>query len=191
VATGHHACRRVRATTWHGRRGTVLLGPTEHRVARWLADMTRAGRVTIRTVDLARELRVERSEAYRITRRLRILGLFGIENDQGGTQGGRRYWRTSIEHDGGGLDPVRHHTAWARVLGWARARRDRLTARLAAASSHHMTVSGVTAPGRSDRLIGHRSPDPAPASRGDAGATFAGQMRRAGLGRLMDGWGVR
>ena len=182
------------ATSWHGRRGAVLLGPTEHRVARWLADMTRAGRITIRTVDLATACRLERSEAYRITRRLRILGLFGIENDQGGIHGGRRYWRTSIEHDGAGLDPVRHHTAWSRVVAWARARRDRLTARLAAASSHHMRAGDR--PGPSDRrLRGHWGPVPAPASlpppRGGAGDTFAQQMRRAGLGRLMDGWGVR
>jgi hypothetical protein len=83
------------ATTWHGRRGTVILGPTEHRVARWLAGMTRTGRVTLRTVDLAAATGVERSEAYRITARLRVLGLFGIENDRGGNHHGRRYWRTA------------------------------------------------------------------------------------------------
>lgn len=126
------------ATTWHGRRGAVILGPTEHRIARWLADRTRSGRVTIRTVDLAAATHVERSEAYRITRRLRILGLFGVEDDRGGTRGGRRYWRTAVEHDAGELDATRHREAWARVVAWARARRRRLTAAL-----HHIRDGGL------------------------------------------------
>ena len=114
------------APTWHGRRGVVILGPTEDRVARYLNDATRRGRVTLRTVELASRLRLDRSEVYRITARLRMLGLFGIENDRGGTRGGRRYWRTAIEHDGARLDARRHRVAWSRVLAWSRARRARL-----------------------------------------------------------------
>jgi hypothetical protein len=181
------------ATTWHGRRGPVILGPTEHRVARWLADMTRAGRVTIRTVDLARATRVERSEAYRITRRLRILGLFGIENDQGGTRGGRRYWRTSIEHDAAELDAARHRQAWARLVAWARSQRGRLSARLAALRPHDMRA-GSYRPGPSRPPTARASVEVAAAGAsppGGAGGTFADRMRRAGLGELMDAWGVR
>lgn len=133
------------ATTWHGRRGTVILGPTEHRVARYLADLCRAGRITLRTADLMTAVHVERSEAYRITARLRTLGLFGIENDRGGNHGGRRIWRTSIEHDGSRLDATRHRDAWARIVAWAHARRDRAAARLAAIRGDHTTASGPTA----------------------------------------------
>lgn len=113
----------MRASVWHGRRGSVLLGPTEHRVARYLDHMTRSGRVRLRTVDLAARLGLERSEAYRVTRSLRVLGLFGIENDRSGQAGGRWYWRTAIEHDGAELDRTRHRDAWARVKGWMAARR--------------------------------------------------------------------
>lgn len=121
----------TRAATWNGRRGAVILGPTEHRVARWLADRTRHGRVTIRTVDLATALELERSEAYRITARLRSLGLFGIENDRSGARGGRRYWRTAIEHDG--ARPLeRHRETWARIRAWAASSRIRLRERIAA-----------------------------------------------------------
>ena len=116
--------------TWHGRRGAVILGPTETRVARYLDDATKRGRVTIRTVELAARLQLERSEAYRITRRLRILGLFGIENDKGGTRGGRRYWRTAISRDGAALDDRRQRAAWGRIVAWARSRRYRLRALL-------------------------------------------------------------
>src|SRR5690348_14224237 len=69
------ACRRVAVhrvdgdgvslaitETWHGRAGSVILGPTEARVARYLESATRHGRVTIRTVDLASRLQLERSE---------------------------------------------------------------------------------------------------------------------------------
>jgi hypothetical protein len=174
----------VSSTTWHGRRGPVILGPTEHRVAAWLRDRTRFGRVTIATMDLARELRLERSEAYRITARLRVLGLFGVENDQGGARGGRRWWRTAIEHDGSasGLDPVRHRQAWARIVAWARARKTRLSARFATLhtarpSGSHTGGAPTSAP---DEL--HGPPG--------AGVTFAESMRRAGLGALMDAWGV-
>lgn len=118
------------AATWTGRRGTVLLGPTEARVARWLAGRTRHGRVAIRTVDLARSTRVERSEAYRITARLRVLGLFGVEDDRGGTRGGRRYWRTAIPFDVGELDATRHRDAWRRIVAWSIARARAVAARL-------------------------------------------------------------
>lgn len=111
------------SVTWKGRKGSVLLGPTEDRVARYLADATRHGRVTIRTMDLAARLGLGRSEAYRITDQLRTLGLFGVENDQGGTLGGRRWWRTATPHDGVTLDATRHRIAWSRILAWARARR--------------------------------------------------------------------
>jgi hypothetical protein len=97
--------------------------------------MTRSGRITIRTVDLAAATHVERSEAYRITARLRILGLFGVENDRGGTRGGRRYWRTATEHDGAALDARRHRDAWARLVAWARTHRERVRARLASLTS--------------------------------------------------------
>lgn len=104
-----------------GRRGVVILGPTEARVAAYLGRRTAWGRVTIRTVDLIAALELERSEVYRITRRLRTLGLFGVENDQGGTKGGRRYWRTAIPHAGAELPAVAHRAAWARVVSAARA----------------------------------------------------------------------
>lgn len=173
------------ATTWHGRRGAVLLGPTENRVARWLADMTAHGRITLRTVDLMLATHVERSEAYRITARLRILGLFGVENDRAGTNGGRRYWRTVVHHDGPGLDPVRHRMAWSRITAWAKARRDRVAARLAEIRGDHTR--------QDDRSGTINLPTPAGAAREcppPAGGTFAESMRRAGLGRLMDQWRV-
>lgn len=165
-------------STWHGRRGAVILGPTEHRVASWLRDRTRTGRVTIRTVDLARACRLERSEAYRITRRLRTLGLFGIENDQGGTRGGRRYWRTAIEHDAAALNHERHRAAWARVVAWSRQRQRGLRARFAAGRGRP-----------SKPALGYAGEAPA-VSPPAAGADFADRMRRAGLGPLMDSWGV-
>jgi predicted transcriptional regulator len=179
AAPGHDRTRQAGAV-WQGRRGPVILGPTEHRVARYLSDMTRHGRVTIRTVDLATRLRLERSEAYRITRRLRVLGLFGIENDRSGQNGGRRYWRTAIEHDGAELDAEKHRVAWARVVAWARAQRDRFAARLAA----------LREPTTSGRLVRARRPAPAAVPPSAAGASFADRMRGAGLGRLMDEWGV-
>lgn len=171
--------------TWHGRRGSVLLGPTENRVARWLLDLTRTGRVTIRTVDLAAATNVERSEAYRITARLRTLGLFGIENDRGGTLGGRRYWRTAVEHDGSTLDPARHREAWARILAWARTQRARVRARLAAIRGNHMSVPGALH-GTRARFDEPAGEPPLPAG----SQTFADRMRRAGLGRLMNDWGI-
>ena len=173
------------ATTWHGRRGSVLLGPTENRVARWLGEMTRYGRATIRTADLAAATHLERSEAYRITARLRVLGLFGIENDQGGQKGGRRYWRTAIQHDGPGLDAGKHRQAWSRILTWARARSARLAARLEALR-HHTRREGSVGPDRTHAPTPAGEVPPTP-----AGVTFAEAMRRNGLGRLMDGWGVQ
>lgn len=116
----------------------MILGPTEHRVARWLADRTARGRITLRMVDVATANRLERSEAYRITARLRILGLFGIENDRGGSRGGRRFWRTAIAHDGAQLDEQRHRDAWARVVAWARDRAQRLRNRLHHTRSGHV-----------------------------------------------------
>jgi len=174
----------VIAYTWHGRRGSVLLGPTEDRVARYLEDLTDHGRVTIRTVELADRLRLERSEAYRITARLRVLGLFGIENDRAGTRGGRRIWRTARRHDGPGLDPRRHSIAWARVRAWAAARRLGLTDRLEAIRTIRggsptavpvPTLSPLEVPGMTPRA-------------GRDG--FAELMRRSGLGALLDEWGV-
>jgi hypothetical protein len=175
----------------------VILGPTEHRVARYLADLTRAGRVTLRTVELAERLGLERSEAYRITARLRVLGLFGIENDRGGSRAGRRFWRTAIEHDGQVLDAVRHRAAWARIVAWARARKSALRSRLAALRSgtagtrasnvdrplpHHTRLVGVA-----HRTAGalSRSPGRPP---GERGSIFGDAMRRHGLGPLMDEW---
>lgn len=164
------------AARWRGRRGCVVLGPTENRVARYLDSATRSGRVTIRTVDLAARLGLERSEAYRITRRLRMLGLFGIENDRAGTHGGRRYWRTALEHDGGGLDATRHRDAWARVVGWTAAARRRAIARL-----HHIRArAGTPLP----TLTRPAVVPPLPAG------SFADRMRAAGLGPLMDEWRV-
>lgn len=165
----------------------MLLGPTEHRVARYLHEMTRSGRVTIRTVDLIDTLQLERSEAYRITARLRVLGLFGIENDRGGNHGGRRFWRTSIEHDGVELDQVKHRVAWSRIVAWARGRRERVAARLAAIRAHTTYVEPLRAARAQD------SATPASERNGPrelAGVTFAESMRRAGLGRLMDQWRV-
>jgi len=157
--------------TWGGRRGHVILGPTEARVARYLEAATRHGRVTIRTLELARHLRLERSEAYRITRRLRVLGLFGVENDQGGTKGGRRYWRTPIEHDGAELDAGRHRSAWARVVAYLRARRVDLGARLA-----HLRQRP------SDRMRpSDRRPTPAASSLPPSGFDAAGGIERWGV----------
>ncbi len=115
------------ATTWTGARGPMLLGPTEDRVARYLAELTRHGRIRIRTVELAARLRLERSEAYRILARLRVLGLFGIQDDRSGARGGRYVWRTARDR-GDRLEATRHRHAWARITAWARARRARILA---------------------------------------------------------------
>lgn len=160
---------------WHGRRGPVVLGPTEHRVARALADLCRPGRVTFRSTDLATRLRLERSEFYRITRTLRVLGLFGIENDRGGSHGGRRYWRTAIEHDGPGLDDAKHRAAWARVVSWTRRRAARSAALMRRPTTSAVYPSHGRGPATFPRV---------------AGPSFADQMRAAGLGGLMDTWGV-
>jgi hypothetical protein len=158
----------------------MLLGPTEDRVARYLEAMTRHGRVTIRTVDLVSALRIERSEAYRITARIRTLGLFGIENDRGGTRGGRRYWRTLTARDDGRLDDTRHRIAWSRIVAWARHRRALTMARLdhirQSAAIPRAGTGGLATAGAADRI------PVAPAG------TFAEAMRRYGLGPLMDTW---
>jgi hypothetical protein len=164
----------------------MLLGPTEDRVARYLTDRTAHGRVIIRSVDLAAALGLERSEAYRITARLRVLGLFGIENDRGGTIGGRRYWRTPTEHDGARLNAARHRVAWSRILAWARVRSEALAARLAGIRDDKTRQrSGPPVPGRmlsTPAIEGRRAPV--------AGGSFAELMRRAGLEGLMAEWGV-
>lgn len=146
----------VTATTWRGRHGAVLLGPTQDRVARYLDDLTGHGRIRIRTRDLADRLGLERSEAFRILARLRVLGLFGVSNDRGDHDGGRTVWRTRIRHDGSGLDPARRRITWARMRGATSRARARLRERLD-------EIRGVmgTAPGP--------LPDPPPA----AGHTFA------------------
>lgn len=161
----------------------MLLGPTEDRVARYLADRVSNGRVTIRTVDLVAALRLERSEAYRITARLRMLGLFGIENDQGGTNGGRRYWRTPTAHDGARLDATRHRVAWSRILAWARARREVTAARLAGIRHHQ----------RQDRPARTPAALATPAAAAPptvAGVTFRDMFRRAGGSGLLAEWGL-
>jgi len=163
------------AVTWHGRAGAVLLGPTEDRVARWLTARARRGRVLFRTMQLADELRLERSEAYRITARLRVLGLFGIANDRGGHRGGRWVWRTAIQHDGAQLDPDRHRRAWSRVLGAARSR--------AATVRNHIS--------RLRGLSPRPAQDPARVPPGaGAGPTFRELFERAGGRSLLDDWGV-
>jgi hypothetical protein len=174
----------------------VLLGPTEHRIARWLADMTRHGIIRIRTLELAEATHVERSEAYRITRRLRVLGLFGIENDQGGNHHGRRFWRTAIEHDGAALPPVAHRQAWSRIVAWARSRRERMKGRLAALRAHHIRLAGVLhvagpTPAETPPSAGV-NPGQRPSARAPDGRwTPAEAMRRNGAGRLLDAWGVQ
>lgn len=172
----------IASATWHGRRGPVLLGPTEHRVASWLRDMTRNGRVRIRTTDLAIACRLERSEAYRITRRLRVLGLFGVENDRGGTKGGRAYWRTAIEHDAAGLNHERHRAAWSRIVAWARQRRAAWASVRRPGPNHQPAV-----PRRRQAAGAAPVADPPLAA---TGATFGERMRAYGLGPLMDEWGV-
>lgn len=165
---------KLQTSTWDGRRGRVTLGPTETRVAVVLDDLTRHGRITLRTTELARRCRIHVHEAYRITRRLRVLGLFGVENDQGGRLGGRRYWRTRIAHDGAQLDAARHREAVRRLIGWARYRRDQLTAAI-----DHLRVRD-----------GQRASSGRPVFPPSAGPSFAESMRAAGLGQLMDAWGV-
>lgn len=164
----------------------MLLGPTEDRVARYLADRTSHGRVTIRTVDLIAALNIERSEAYRITARLRVLGLFGIENDRGGTTGGRRYWRTPTEHDGARLDAARHRSAWSRILGWSRQRARISRQRLAEIRNHTSRIGSVGPP----RPRPERPTDPA-AGKPAGSVSFAQLMRSSGLAPgLRASWGI-
>jgi hypothetical protein len=149
--------------------------------------MTKAGRVTIRNVDLMRATGVERSEAYRITSRLRVLGLFGIENDRGGNHHGRRFWRTTIETDAGALNAARHREAWSRIVAWARARRDRARAAL-----NHLRSGGLPpspdldrpGPADADLLHGNRVAGPGP--------SFLELLVAGGLSRrLASGFGDR
>jgi DNA-binding transcriptional regulator LsrR (DeoR family) len=170
-------------TTWRGRRGTVLLGPTEDRVARYLADATRRGRVTIRHTEIAERLGISRKDLYRITARLRMLGLFGIENDRGGTNRGRRYWRTAIEHDGTRLDPVKHRVAWSRILAWSRARKSAIDDALAGIRNQPRQAAGLDGAGDLTR--------PAVVPRPDAaGRTFRDLFAAAGGSTLLAVWGV-
>jgi DNA-binding MarR family transcriptional regulator len=134
----------VRArNVWRGQYGAVILGPTEDRVARYLADATSHGLVTMRTVDIADRLRLERSEAYRVLRRLQALGLYGIEDDRSGQRGGRRIWRTDGRR--ASVTPVggRHRVAWARILAAMAASRARL-ASLMRTGSHGGALSPST-----------------------------------------------
>jgi DNA-binding MarR family transcriptional regulator len=121
---------------WRGQYGAVILGPTEDRVARYLGDATSHGLVTMRTVDIADRLRLERSEAYRVLRRLQALGLFGIEDDRSGQRGGRRLWRTEGRRPGRELDTARHRQAWARILAAMAAARARLASLMRQTGSH-------------------------------------------------------
>lgn len=169
----------MKAHTWSGRRGRVLLGPTQHRVALWLDRHTTAGRVRITTRRVADELGLERSEAFRVLARLRVLGLFGIANDRGGHRGGRWVWRTAAAHDGPGLDPGRHREAWRRILGWSRAARSRALERL-----HHLRLAAVVESG----VQATRAP--APESTPAPVASFAEGLRRYGAGALLDSWRI-
>lgn len=171
------------AHVWTGRRGPVVLGPTQHRMALWMDAATRRGQVTLRMSAVAAALGLERSEAYRIARRLRVLGLFGVANDPSGHGGGRRWWRTPTPHDGQELDPVRHHVAWARMIGWARRRGALATDRLRALRQR---VAGLDTPRPSPGADDGPLPSTPPAP----GRTFAELMRAAGLGPLMDEWKV-
>jgi hypothetical protein len=164
------------AHVWRGQHGTVALGDTQHRVALYLDHATRHGWVQLTTAAIAERLNLERSEAYRITSRLRALGLFGVTNDRGGHEGGRRWWRTPTAGVPGRLDAVRHRLAWARVVAGTRAR--------ARARLEHYRRSAPVPPAGAD-----------PTTRADAtpigSGSFADLMRAAGLGRLMDEWKVR
>lgn len=160
---------------WRGRLGWVLLGPTEHRVAGYLDAATRYGRVALPSPTLAALLGLSRSEFYRITRRLQSLGLFGIEDDQGGTRGGRRYWRQGrpVAAGSSALDPAKHRLAWARIAAWCKAKAARLLARL---RPNQTPRAQPTRP----RLAERPSGDPAPVSwpAGAGPPTFAEVMRR-------------
>jgi hypothetical protein len=149
----------VRArNVWRGQYGAVILGPTEDRVARYLADATSHGLVTMRTVDIADRLRLERSEAYRVLRRLQALGLFGIEDDRSGRRGGRRIWRTDGRRPSLTLDAGRHRVAWARILAAMAAARARLASLMRQTGSHggrpSAPVSGAAVPWKGPRGAG-------------------------------------
>ena len=172
------------AYTWHGRRGAVLLGPTEHRVATFLEAMTRHGRITIRTADLVDRLHVERSEAYRITARLRVLGLFGIANDRSGARGGRLIWRTTTARaERRGLDSHRHHVAWARIVAWSRARRAHALSGLAALRQSRIAARPVPA--------ARSAHGPDVVTPGTSGPSFRELMAGAGLSPALVEWWQR
>lgn len=149
----------------------MILGPTQHRTALWLERATRHGRVTLRMLRIAAELGLERSEAYRITRRLRMLGLFGVEDDRGRTHGGRRWWRTRSRRPGAwAFDPGSHRRAWARIVASSR----RIVLELAGRDPMAHPLC---------RVCGERRPPehdhPAPAK--TAGASFRERLARYGL----------
>jgi hypothetical protein len=91
-----------------------------------------------------------------------VLGLFGIANDPGGHRGGRRIWRTSIEHDGAELNRARHAEAWSRIIGGARARQRHRQRRLAALRAYHR-------PGADDGGAGGLRRGPVPLAAADPG----------------------
>lgn len=139
---------------WRGRLGWVLLGPTEHRVATYLEAMTRHGRVTLRSTSIASSIGLSRTELYRITARLRMLGVFGIENDQGGQHAGRRIWRTAaVDSSSRPLDHARHRLAWGRIAAWSRAR----AARLLAAARGIVNARPAVRSRVPDALVEHRT----------------------------------
>jgi hypothetical protein len=162
---------------WRGQHGSVILGPTEDRVARYLHDLTRHGLITIRTLELARRLDLERSEAYRVLGRLRALGLFGVANDQGGQRGGRRIWRTERAGTASVLDAGRHRIAWARVVAWSAQRRARVIAAI------HTRRQGPVEPFAATPAAAGSTPPAAGGSLADP------QPPNAPRG-LLDGWGI-
>jgi hypothetical protein len=172
------ADRPLTGSTWYGRAGAVELGPTEARVARYLASITGHGWAHVRTMDIAARLGLERSEAFRIIARLRTLGLFGVSSDRGGHGQGRRVWRTPTRHDGVRLDAGRHRAAIARIRGSAR--RATLRARARLTTIRVAASGGAARPNGPGVIAPHVTPGP----------TFADRMRLAGLGRLMDEWRV-
>lgn len=149
---------------WRGRFGWILLGPTEHRVARYLDAATQYGRVTLPMTRIQADCHLGRSEAYRILRRLRILGLFGVENDQGGSLGGRRIWRIG-RPDGQTLDALLHRQAWARITAWMRAKRAAVLARIRSVSAGQgpRVLPRTLPPGRQAADHGPGSPGLPPA----------------------------
>lgn len=162
---------------WRGRYGWIALGPTEDRVARYLDDATRHGRITRTTARIQDDLGLGRSEAFRILRTLRTLGLFGVENDQGGTRGGRRIWRIDRPGEGATLDAGRHRQAWARVVAYLAERKARALARL-----RSMTTRAAHPPRQGSRFprrtLAPTSPGPDPQADVGPALTLGDAIRR-------------